>query len=44
MGETSFDATGQTTNLIVSRFVGQAGKWVTWEESDYGKGARKLPK
>jgi branched-chain amino acid transport system substrate-binding protein len=43
MGETSFDATGQTTNLIVSRFVGQGGKWITWEESDYAKGVRKLP-
>ncbi len=44
MGETTFDATGQTTNLIVSRFVGQSGKWVPWEESDYAKGVRKLPR
>jgi branched-chain amino acid transport system substrate-binding protein len=44
MGETSFDATGQTTNVTVSRFVGQGGKWVIWEESDYAKGTRKLPK
>jgi branched-chain amino acid transport system substrate-binding protein len=44
MGETSFDATGQTTNLIVSRFVGQGAKWITWEESEYAKGTRKLPK
>ena len=44
MGETTFDATGQTTNIIVSRFVGQDGKWVVWEDSAYSKGARKLPK
>lgn len=43
MGETSFDATGQTTNVTVSRFVGQSGKWVEWEESEYAKGTRKLP-
>jgi branched-chain amino acid transport system substrate-binding protein len=44
MGETSFDATGQTTNILVSRFVGQDGKWVPWEDSAYAKGPRKLPK
>ena len=44
MGETSFDATGQTTNILVSRFVGQDGKWVPWEDSAYAKGVRKLPK
>jgi branched-chain amino acid transport system substrate-binding protein len=43
MGETTFDATGQTTNVAVSRFVGQEGKWVLWEDSDYAKGIRKLP-
>jgi branched-chain amino acid transport system substrate-binding protein len=44
MGETSFDATGQTTNILVSRFVGQDGKWVPWEDSAYAKGLKKLPK
>jgi len=44
MGETTFDATGQTTNIIVSRFVGQSGKWVSWEDSEYSKGIRNLPK
>jgi len=44
MGETSFDATGQTTNITVSRFVGQDGKWIAWEDSAYAKGLRKLPK
>lgn len=44
LGETTFDATGQTTNVVVSRYVGQDGKWVEWEESAYAKGARKLPK
>lgn len=44
MGETTFDATGQTTNITVSRFVGQDGKWVPWEESEYATGRRKLPK
>jgi branched-chain amino acid transport system substrate-binding protein len=43
MGETTFDATGQTTNIVVSRFVGQDGKWVEWEESAYAKGTKKLP-
>jgi len=44
MGETTFDATGQTTNIVVSRFIGQDGKWVVWEDSAYAKGLRKLPK
>lgn len=44
MGQTSFDDTGQTTNILVSRFVGQDGKWVPWEDSAYAKGQRKLPK
>jgi branched-chain amino acid transport system substrate-binding protein len=44
MGEITFDATGQTTNIVVSRFVGQDGKWVPWEDSLYAKGTRKLPK
>lgn len=43
MGETTFDSTGQTTNVTVSRFVGQDGKWVAWEDSDYARGKRKLP-
>jgi len=43
MGETTFDATGQTQNVNVSRFVGQDGKWVTWEDSAYAKGSKKLP-
>jgi branched-chain amino acid transport system substrate-binding protein len=43
MGETTFDATGQTQNVSVSRFVGQDGKWVTWEDSAYAKGSKKLP-
>ena len=43
MGGTSFDSTGQTTNVVVSRFVGQDGKWVPWEDSAYAKGTRKLP-
>ncbi len=43
MGETTFDSTGQTTNVMVSRFVGQDGKWVEWEDSAYAKGTKKLP-
>lgn len=44
LGETTFDETGQTRNIVVGRYVAQDGKWVPWEESDYAKGKRKLPK
>ncbi len=43
LGETTFDETGQTKNIVVSRYVAQDGKWVPWEESDYAKGQKKLP-
>lgn len=44
LGETTFDETGQTKNIVVSRYVAQDGKWVAWEDSDYAKGRKKLPK
>ena len=44
LGETTFDETGQTKNIVVTRYVAQDGKWVSWEESDYAKGKKKLPK
>ncbi len=43
LGETTFDETGQTKNIVVSRYVAQDGKWVPWEESGYAKGQKKLP-
>lgn len=44
LGSTTFDATGQTENIVVSRYVAQGGKWVSWEDSDYATGKKKLPK
>lgn len=44
LGETTFDERGQTKLAVVSEFVSQDGKWVIWEDSEYAKGNRRLPK
>ncbi len=44
VGEISFDDHGQNTVAAITKYVGQDGKWVVWEDSAYGKGDRKLTK
>jgi branched-chain amino acid transport system substrate-binding protein len=44
LGLTKFDEFGQTKTGGLSMKVSQAGKWTPWEQSDYGKGAKNLPK
>ena len=44
VGEISFDDHGQNTVAAITKYVGQDGKWVVWEDSAYGKGDRKLKK
>jgi branched-chain amino acid transport system substrate-binding protein len=44
VGPVTFDDHGQNTVPLITKFVVQDGKWVVWEDSDYAKGKRKLPK
>ncbi|MGH8630986.1 MAG: branched-chain amino acid ABC transporter substrate-binding protein [Burkholderiales bacterium] len=44
VGKISFDDHGQNTVAVITRFVVQDGKWVVWEDSEYAKGKRKLPR
>ncbi len=44
VGEITFDDHRQNAVPLISKFVVQDGKWVVWEDSDYAKGKRKLPK
>lgn len=44
VGEISFDDHGQNTVAAITKYVGQDGKWVVWEDSAYVKGDRKLKK
>ena len=44
LGLTKFDEFGQTKTGGLSMKVSQAGKWIPWEQSDYDKGAKNLPK
>lgn len=43
MGKTVFDEFGQTKYGGLAIMVSQDGKWLTWENSEYGRGRRKLP-
>lgn len=43
MGVTTFDREGQSRLMTTTNYVVQDGKWVVWDESDYGKGRRRLP-
>lgn len=43
LGTTSFDETGQTTNVASTIYVVEDGKWVDWDDSKYKAGQRKLP-
>jgi branched-chain amino acid transport system substrate-binding protein len=43
VGKITFDDHGQNTVPAITKYVVQDGKWVTWEESEYAAGKRKLP-
>jgi len=42
IGKVSFDDHGQNIIPLVTKYVVQDGKWVVWEDSEYGAGKRKL--
>jgi branched-chain amino acid transport system substrate-binding protein len=42
IGKVTFDDHGQNVVPLISKYVVQDGKWVLWEDSEYGKGSRKL--
>jgi branched-chain amino acid transport system substrate-binding protein len=44
VGPVTFDDHGQNTVPLITKFVAQDGKWVIWEDSEYGSGKRKLKK
>jgi len=44
LGEVSFNEIGQINNPMVYNLVAQDGAWVNWDDSDYAKGTRSLPK
>jgi branched-chain amino acid transport system substrate-binding protein len=43
IGPVEFDAHGQNTVPLISKYVSQDGKWVLWEDSEYASGKRQLP-
>jgi branched-chain amino acid transport system substrate-binding protein len=42
IGPVTFDDHGQNTVPLISKYVAQDGKWILWEDSEYGAGRRKL--
>ena len=44
IGPVTFDDHGQNTVPLITKYVSQDGKWVIWEDSEYGSGKRKLGK
>jgi branched-chain amino acid transport system substrate-binding protein len=42
VGPITFDDHGQNTVSLITKYVAQDGKWVVWEDSEYGAGKRKL--
>jgi branched-chain amino acid transport system substrate-binding protein len=42
IGPVTFDGHGQNTVSLITKYVAQDGKWVVWEDSEYGAGKRKL--
>lgn len=42
VGQISFDANGQNTVALITKYVIQDGKWTVWEDSEYASGKRKL--
>lgn len=44
VGKVTFDDHGQNMVPLITKFVVQDGKWLVWEDSEYAKGKRKLPR
>ncbi|MEI6703553.1 MAG: branched-chain amino acid ABC transporter substrate-binding protein, partial [Deltaproteobacteria bacterium] len=42
VGKVSFDDHRQNIVPLITKYVVQNGKWVVWEDSEYGKGKREL--
>ena len=42
IGKITFDDHGQNIVPLISKYVAQDGKWMIWEDSEYGKVQRKL--
>ncbi len=42
IGPVTFDDHGQNTVPLITKYVVQDGKWVVWEDSEYGSSKRKL--
>lgn len=42
VGKITFDDHGQNIVPVITKYVVQDGKWVTWEDSEYATGKRKL--
>jgi branched-chain amino acid transport system substrate-binding protein len=42
IGKVTFDDHGQNVVPLVTKYVVDDGKWVVWEDSNYGKGKKKL--
>jgi branched-chain amino acid transport system substrate-binding protein len=42
IGPVTFDDHGQNTVSLITKYVAQDGKWMVWEDSEYGSGKRKL--
>src|SRR5215813_7121902 len=42
IGPVTFDDHGQNTVPLITKYVAQDGKWVVWEDSEYGASRRKL--
>jgi branched-chain amino acid transport system substrate-binding protein len=43
IGPVEFDANGQNTVALITKYVTQDGKWLVWEDSEYASGKRQLP-
>jgi branched-chain amino acid transport system substrate-binding protein len=44
VGKITFDDHGQNTVPVITKYIVQDGKWVSWDESEYASGKRKLVK
>jgi branched-chain amino acid transport system substrate-binding protein len=42
IGKITFDDHGQNIVPLITKYVVQDGKWVVWEDSEYGSGKRRL--
>lgn len=42
IGKVTFDDHRQNVVPLITKYVSQDGKWAVWEDSEYGKGKRKL--